>query len=84
MELAPQTMVAALESLREFRRVMSELTVGRCRCCGTAVLRQAANRMIFLEAAESILETKIEVLTPKKEAELGCQGVLAALAEASP
>jgi len=60
---------------------MAQYAVARYRCCGTAALRQAHNRLIFLEAAASILETGVEVLSPEKEAELGCRGVLAGLAE---
>jgi len=65
-----------------FHRVMCEFAAVRCRCCAIAALRQAANRTNFLDPATSIIKTEVEVLSPAKEAELGCREVLAGLGEA--
>lgn len=68
----------AVEVLREFRREMDRLGVGRYRACGTACLRDASNREDFLRAAaaEGVV---VEVIGPGEEARLTWNGIRAAL-----
>ncbi|HSQ16049.1 MAG TPA: Ppx/GppA family phosphatase, partial [Candidatus Binatia bacterium] len=65
---------AGLRVHREFRREMGRGGVAAYRACGTACLREAGNRVAFLEAAagEGI---DIEVIGPVEEARLTWEGI---------
>jgi len=56
-----------IAALRAFRREMDVLGVGRYRACGTAALREAANRDAFL-AASTEGGVAIEVISAREEA----------------
>ena len=60
---------AGIRVLREFRLEMGREGIAAYRACGTACLREAENRVAFLEAAagEGI---DIEVIGPAEEARL--------------
>ena len=70
---------AGLRVLRDFRREMRRGEVAAYRACGTACLREAENRVAFLEAAagEGI---DIEVIGPAEEARLTWEGIRWAVA----
>jgi len=70
---------AGLRVLREFRREMEQAGVTAYRACGTACLREAENRAIFLEAAaeEGI---DVEVIGSAEEARLTWDGIRGAVA----
>ena len=70
---------AGLRVLREFRREMGREEVAAYRACGTACLREAENRVAFLEAAagEGI---DVEVIGPAEEARLTWEGIRWAIA----
>jgi exopolyphosphatase/guanosine-5'-triphosphate,3'-diphosphate pyrophosphatase len=61
-------------ALKEFRKRMDALGVARYRACGTAGLREAANRAAFLEAAKAV-GVKVEVITAGEEARRTWQGI---------
>lgn len=61
-------------ALKEFRGRMDALGVSRYRACGTAGLREAANRAAFLEAAKAV-GVKVEVITAGEEARRTWQGI---------
>jgi exopolyphosphatase/guanosine-5'-triphosphate,3'-diphosphate pyrophosphatase len=60
--------------LKEFRKRMDALGVVRYRACGTAGLREAANRAAFLDAANAV-GVKVEVITAGEEARRTWQGI---------
>jgi exopolyphosphatase/guanosine-5'-triphosphate,3'-diphosphate pyrophosphatase len=64
----------SISALKEFRERMDTLGVARYRACGTAGLREAANRAAFLAAAEAV-GIKVEVITAGEEALRTWQGV---------
>ena len=68
-----------LRVLREFRREMRRGEVAVYRACGTACLREAENRVAFLEAAagEGI---DVDVIEPAEEARLTWEGIRWAVA----
>lgn len=70
---------ATLAALRAFRREMRRLGVLRFRACGTAALREAANRDDFLDDARRA-GVPVEVISEVEEARLTWSGVRAATA----
>jgi exopolyphosphatase/guanosine-5'-triphosphate,3'-diphosphate pyrophosphatase len=60
--------------LRKFRREMVRLNVASYRACGTACLREAANRDLFLAAAEKE-GIGIDVIDPAEEGRLAWEGI---------
>jgi exopolyphosphatase/guanosine-5'-triphosphate,3'-diphosphate pyrophosphatase len=71
---AEDAVARTLACLTEFRRAIDDRGVQRVRAVATAATRQAANRDDFLAAAEAILGTRPEVLTPREEGELAFRG----------
>lgn len=65
-------------ALKEFRERMDALGVERYRACGTAALREAANRAAFLDAAKAV-GVKVEVITAGEEARRTWRGILGRL-----
>jgi exopolyphosphatase/guanosine-5'-triphosphate,3'-diphosphate pyrophosphatase len=61
-------------ALKEFRGRMDARGVVRYRACGTAALREAANRAAFLDAAKAV-GVKVEVITAGEEARRTWQGI---------
>ena len=61
-------------ALKEFRERMDDLGVARYRACGTAGLREAANRAAFLDAAKAV-GVKVEVITAGEEARRAWEGI---------
>ena len=76
--LDPAVAERALEALRRFRPVLTELPADHIRIVGTNTLRAAANADGFLESAESILGAPIEIISGIEEARLIYRGVMAA------
>lgn len=68
--------IDALEAIRYFKNIISKQEVNQIKVIGTASLRTARNRQDFLEPAEEILETKIDIIDGNQEAEYICKGVL--------
>jgi exopolyphosphatase/guanosine-5'-triphosphate,3'-diphosphate pyrophosphatase len=64
----------SIEVLRKFRREMDRLGVDAYRSCGTACLREAANRDQFLAAAKDE-NLEIEVIDPAEEGRLVWEGI---------
>lgn len=70
-----ERMKAGLEVLADFKEVLKKYGVEKFRMIGTAVLRNAINRAEFIEKAESVMGSPIEVIDGVKEAELIYNGV---------
>jgi exopolyphosphatase / guanosine-5'-triphosphate,3'-diphosphate pyrophosphatase len=64
----------AVETLRRFRAEMDRLGVDAYRSCGTACLREAANRERFLSAAREA-GVATEVISPAEEGRLVWEGI---------
>jgi len=69
----------SIEVLRIFRREMGRLHVESYRACGTACLREAGNRDLFLAAAEKE-GIGIDVIEPSEEGRLVWDGIRDSLA----
>ncbi|MGC8626892.1 MAG: exopolyphosphatase [Acidimicrobiales bacterium] len=80
--LRPDAVERALAALREYRRVMDRLHVGRARMVGTSALRDSANRDAFSVPASTVIGTEMELLSGQDEAALSFIGATAALDEA--
>jgi exopolyphosphatase/guanosine-5'-triphosphate,3'-diphosphate pyrophosphatase len=68
-----------LDVLREYRAVMDGHGVQRVRITATSAARDAANREVFLAAAEEVVGTRPELLSGEDEARLSFLGATAEL-----
>src|SRR5579859_1483485 len=74
--LAPDAVTKALTSLRRFRALCKVMRVGRVHAIATAACRDASNGPDFIDKAERICGTKIEILSGPREAKLSALGVV--------
>jgi len=65
-----------LETLREFKIILSHHGQVSLRVIGTAVLRKAKNRNIFINEAQNILQTNVEIIDGIKEADYIFRGIM--------
>jgi exopolyphosphatase / guanosine-5'-triphosphate,3'-diphosphate pyrophosphatase len=77
--LAPEAIETALSALRRFRALCDILKVGRVFAIATAACRDAENGEDFIEDAERICRTKIDILSGKREAQLTALGVVSGI-----
>jgi exopolyphosphatase / guanosine-5'-triphosphate,3'-diphosphate pyrophosphatase len=66
----------ALDALRRFRAIAQTLGVRRVYAIATAACRDARNGPAFIVRGESMLGTRIQVLTGAQEASLAAKGIL--------
>ena len=74
-QLHVESIANSLEICREYRRVMDEHRVDRVVAIATQAAREATNARDFVEPAEAILGTKIEIIAGKREADLAFASV---------
>ena len=74
--LAPDAVEKALGALMRFRALCNTMGVERMWAIATAACRDASNGKAFVEEAQRICGTKIEVISGKREAELSALGVV--------
>jgi exopolyphosphatase / guanosine-5'-triphosphate,3'-diphosphate pyrophosphatase len=74
--LAPDAVDKALAALRRFRTLCDRIDVPSLWVVATAACRDAKNGKAFVEEAERICRTRIEVISGKREAELSALGVV--------
>jgi len=74
--LAPDAVDKALATLRRFRTLCDRIDVPNLWVIATAACRDAKNGKVFVDEAERICRTKIEVISGKREAELSALGVV--------
>src|SRR6185437_13578568 len=74
--LAPDAVTKALTSLRRFRALCRVMNVGRVYAIATAACRDATNGPDFIDKAQRICGTKIEILSGPREAKLSALGVV--------
>ena len=65
------------EVLRIFAKTWINTSRKTLRICGTEALRQARNSHLFLQKAEEILDTNIDIISGEEEARLSLAGALA-------
>jgi len=73
--LAEDAIAASLEICREYRRVLDDHGVARPIVIATQAAREAANARDFVDPAERILGTSIQVIAGEREAELAATAV---------
>jgi len=74
--LAQDAVEKALAALRRFRTLCDRIDVPGLWVIATAACRDASNGKAFVEEAQRICGTKIEVISGKREAELSALGVV--------
>ncbi len=74
--LAPDAVEKALAALRRFRTLCDRIDVPNLWVIATAACRDAKNGQAFVDEAERICRTKIEVISGKREAEVSALGVV--------
>jgi exopolyphosphatase/guanosine-5'-triphosphate,3'-diphosphate pyrophosphatase len=79
--LHESAMEKGLEVLRIFRKSLDHYQPQSIRVCGTEALRQAANSYLFLQNAEEILQSKIDIVSGVEEAHLNLAGALSGCRE---
>ncbi len=77
--LADDSMARALATLKTFRRILSRENISTVRVIGTAALRRAANRQLFIDRVLHETGLQLEVISGDEEAQLTAQGVLAVI-----
>jgi exopolyphosphatase/guanosine-5'-triphosphate,3'-diphosphate pyrophosphatase len=77
--LAQEAVDRTVAVLEEYRAVMDRLGVEAVRMTATSAARDAANRDVFFDAAESVVGTRPELLTGGEEGRLSFLGATAEL-----
>ena len=78
-ELATEAIERTVTVLREYRAVMDEHGVQRVRMTATSAARDAHNRDMFFDAAETVVGVRPELLGGDEEARLSFRGATAEL-----
>lgn len=79
--LSDEAQARGLDCLRRFAQRVTELPRSAIRIVGTNALREAKNRSVFIEQAEQLMGTSIEVIAGREEARLIYLGVAHTLAD---
>ena len=77
--LDPAAIERTLDTLRRYRAAMDRHGVERVRITATSAARDATNRDVFFDAAETIVGTRPELLAGHEEGELSFRGATADL-----
>lgn len=71
-----EKLVLGLETIRHFKKKLDQYEVVELKVIGTAVLRKASNRQVFIDEAHDILKDKINIIDGQKEAEYIYKGIM--------
>ena len=82
--LHPDAIERTLAALREYRKVIDDLSVERVRATATSASRDASNRDEFFDPAEKTLGVRPELIPGEQEARLEYEGAIAGLTEPGP
>jgi exopolyphosphatase/guanosine-5'-triphosphate,3'-diphosphate pyrophosphatase len=74
--ISNEKLAFGLETLRHFKNRLDEHEVMEVKVIGTAVLRKASNRQIFIDEATKILNAQINIIDGQKEAEYIYKGIM--------
>jgi exopolyphosphatase/guanosine-5'-triphosphate,3'-diphosphate pyrophosphatase len=77
--LAPDAVSKALAALRRYRALCDVLEVERLWVLATAACREAKNGPAFIEEAQRICRTRVDVLSGKREAEYSALGIVSGI-----
>ena len=77
--LSESAMDAAIRVLIRFRQIADQQGATRIRAVGTGVLREAENRLIFLEKVRREADLSVDIVSGEEEARLMARGVLSGL-----
>src|SRR3989442_6070033 len=77
--IAPETLEAAIDAFRDFRRTMEEYDVVLHRAVATSATREAKNRAAFLERVHTETGIDLDLIPGPEEARLVALGVRAKL-----
>ena len=79
--LSPAAITRGLECLERFKQMIDSTAPAKIRVVGTNALRRAKNRQEFIEPAEQVLGTPIDVIYGREEARLVYLGVAHSLSD---
>ncbi len=74
--ISNEKLAFGLETIRHFKNRLDEYEVDELKVIGTAVLRKASNRQIFIDEATKILNANINIIDGQKEAEYIYKGIM--------
>ncbi len=77
--LSDAAMSRSLDALKFYQKIISSKRISRLKIVGTAALRRARNRDVFLNKVYAATGLKIEIIDGKEEAFLTTQGVLSVI-----
>jgi exopolyphosphatase/guanosine-5'-triphosphate,3'-diphosphate pyrophosphatase len=77
--LLPERIRKTVQTVKNFQRIAQKLEAEKLWLVGTSALREARNRADFVKRLKSETGLKIEIISGKKEAELGLLGALSDL-----
>ncbi|MEE4253486.1 MAG: hypothetical protein V2I50_05525 [Desulfuromusa sp.] len=77
--LSDAAMCRSLDALKSYQKIMSSDSISRSKIVGTAALRRARNRDVFLDKVYAATGLKIEIIDGQEEAFLTTQGVLSVI-----
>lgn len=79
--LSNEAMARALDCLARFAPFLSDIAPRDLRVVGTNALRDAVNSQVFIERAEALLGSRVEIIAGREEARLVYLGAAHVLAE---
>jgi len=83
-ELNDEAIDRVLATLMSFKEILDTEGIHEFRSVATSAARDATNRNIFLSAAEGILQTEIQLLSGRQEAELSFLGATHSMENEGP
>ena len=78
-ELAEASMERAFTTLKSFRSILVKEKASTIRVIGTAALRRATNRQLFVDKLSTETNLSLEVISGDEEAQLTARGVLSVI-----
>lgn len=78
-ELSLESMQRTLTALKRFHDILRQKSIKKIRIVGTAALRRAVNRQVFIEQVKKATGFNIEVISGEEEAALMTSGILSVI-----
>lgn len=77
--LAEANVAQALDAIKRFALVARMMRVGKVCVLATSAVRDAANRQEFVDAVESLMDSKVQVLSGEQEAHYAALGAVSGI-----
>lgn len=77
--LADANVAQALDAIKRFALVARMMRVGKICVLATSAVRDAANRQEFVDAVETLMESKVQVLSGEQEAHYAALGAVSGI-----